>query len=66
MAAEPCYQVEYLNSSRQGAPSNSVDLTDLDDVDDYHSYWATISRNTTEGGGQRQDEEMTENSEIFH
>ena len=34
-------------------------------MEDYHSLWATILRNTTETG-QRQDEEMTENSEIFH
>ena len=48
-AAEACcVGGEYLNSSRQ-APSNS-DYTHVDDVDDYHSLWATISRNTTDGG----------------
>jgi hypothetical protein len=52
-----------MNSSRQ-EPSHS-DYTNIDDADDYQSYWATISR-TTDGGQRREDEEMTENSEIFH
>ena len=37
----------------------------LEDVDDYHSYWANISRNTLDGQRQRDDEEMTEYSDIW-
>lgn len=56
-------QPENLNSSRQ-APSNSIDYGVYDE-DDYRSMWADISQNTN-GCGQRQDEEMTEYSGIFH